>query len=97
MSRASDALARSVAPLPERIEGEPDPQAVARLDAALRSLRRIDREIFLAHRLDAMSYAEIARRTGLSAAQVQRRMAWALYAISRHMDGTPLPWWRRWF
>lgn len=73
-----------------------DPETLARLGAAVGSLRRIDREIFLAHRLDAMSYDEIAAVTGLSRRQVKRRMARGLFEIGQFMRGNRPPWWRRW-
>jgi RNA polymerase sigma-70 factor (ECF subfamily) len=46
-----------------------------RLEEAVAVMPRKQREIFLAHRLDDMSYAEIASRTGLSVRQVERQMA----------------------
>jgi RNA polymerase sigma-70 factor (ECF subfamily) len=68
-----------------------------RLEEAVASMPRVQREIFLAHRLDAMSYAEIATRTGLSVRQVERHMAKAIYKLCKQMDGHPLSWWERWF
>lgn len=64
----------------------PDPDRLARLEAAVRSLPDVEREIFLALRLDGLSYAEIARRTGLSPCQVERRFAAALARIARAMN-----------
>jgi len=52
-----------------------DAELLRRLEDAVASMPRKQREIFLAHRLDDMSYAEIARRTGLSVKQVERQMA----------------------
>jgi len=75
----------------------PSKNELARLETAVRGLRRTEREIFLAYRLDGMSYAEIAARTGLSATQVERHMASAIYKICDAMLGPPRPWWRRWF
>ena len=45
------------------------------------------RQIFLAKRLDGMSYAEIARRTGLSVKRVERHIAKALATIDRELHG----------
>lgn len=73
-----------------------DPVELARLEAAVASLRRLDREIFLANRVDALSYDEIAAVTGLTRKQVMRRMARALFEIVRFMHGKRPPWWRRW-
>ena len=74
-----------------------DPELLRRLEDALANMPRKQREIFLAHRLDDMSYAEIARRTGLSVRQVERQMARALYKLCKQMDGHPLNWWERLF
>jgi hypothetical protein len=45
----------------------PDPVTLKRLERAVRKLPRLQREIFLALRLDDLSYDEIAERTGLTA------------------------------
>jgi RNA polymerase sigma-70 factor (ECF subfamily) len=74
-----------------------DPEILRRLEEAVASLPRIQREIFLAHRLDDMSYAEISCRTGLSVKQVERQMARAIYKLCKQMDGQPISWWERWF
>lgn len=73
----------------------------ARMEAALLVLPRLTCEVFLAHRIDDLSYAEIAEITGLSVRQVERRMADALYGLHCALQGRPLPrrwWWgwRRW-
>jgi RNA polymerase sigma factor (sigma-70 family) len=64
---------------------------------AFAAMPRKQREIFLAHRLDDLSYAEIAERTGLTLRQVERQIAKALYKLCKQMDGQPLSWWERWF
>ncbi len=74
---------------------EPDPEILKRLDRAVRKLPRLRREIFLAVRLDDMSYVEIAERTGLSVRDVERELAKALATLVRHMDKQPRRWWRR--
>ncbi|WP_448661506.1 sigma factor-like helix-turn-helix DNA-binding protein [Sphingomonas sp. CJ20] len=73
---------------------DPDPD-VKRLERAVRKLPRLQREIFLAARLDDMSYVEIAERTGLSVREVEREIARALVSIARRMDRQPRRWWRR--
>ncbi|HET7576252.1 MAG TPA: sigma-70 region 4 domain-containing protein [Sphingomicrobium sp.] len=73
-----------------------DADLLRRLEDAVAHMPRKQREIFLAHRLDEMSYAEIARRTGLSIKQVERHMARAIYKLCKQMDGHPLSWWERW-
>jgi RNA polymerase sigma-70 factor (ECF subfamily) len=74
-----------------------DSELMRRLEAAVATLPPKQREIFLAHRLDDLSYAEIASRTGLSVRQVERQMARAIYKLCKQMDGHPLSWWERWF
>jgi len=76
---------------------KPNAEMLRRLEEAVAAMPRKQRQIFLAHRLDAMSYAAIARRTGLSVRQVERQMARAIYKLCKQMDGHPLSWWERWF
>ncbi|HZF43644.1 MAG TPA: RNA polymerase sigma factor [Sphingomonadaceae bacterium] len=68
----------------------PDPQhlletrdMLRRLEAAMLKLKPKTREIFMAHRLDGMSYAEIAQRTGLSVKGVEKQMSKAITQIDR--------------
>jgi RNA polymerase sigma-70 factor (ECF subfamily) len=74
-----------------------DTELLTRLEAALETLPRFTREVFLAHRVDDLSYAEIARVTGSSAKRIEREMARALFGLCRAMDGRPLRWWEWWF
>jgi len=74
-----------------------DPELLRRLENAVASLPRLQREIILARRLDDMSYVEIADRTGLTIRQVERHMAKAIYKLTKQMDGHQLHWWERWF
>jgi RNA polymerase sigma-70 factor (ECF subfamily) len=57
-----------------------------RLEAAMLRLRPKTREIFMAHRLDGLSYAEIAERTGLSVKGVEKQMSKAIVQIDRMLD-----------
>lgn len=57
-----------------------------RLEAAMLRLKPKTREIFLAKRLDGMSYAEIAERTGLSVKGVEKHMGKAIAMIDRAME-----------
>lgn len=54
-----------------------------RMEAAMLKLRPITREIFMAHRLDGLSYSEIADRTGLSVKGVEKHMSKAIAQITR--------------
>lgn len=55
-----------------------------RLEAALLRLKPRTREIFLAHRIDGLSYAEIAARTGLSIKTVEMHMTRAIAFLDQH-------------
>lgn len=72
-----------------------DAEIRARLERAMRTVPRQTREVFLAHRLDDMSYSEIAECTGLSVREVERHMTRAITAIDRSLNGPPLRWWER--
>ena len=63
---------------------------IRRLGRAMATMDTVLREVFLAHRLDGLSYAEIASRTGLTVPEVERHIAdailhldWELAAIER--------------
>lgn len=56
---------------------------LVRIEAALGRLKPKTREIFLAHRLDSMSYAEIAEVTGMSIKGVEKQMSKAIAHIDR--------------
>ena len=72
-----------------------DPELLKKLERAMLKLPRSTREIFLAHRLDDMSYQKIADRTGLTVRQVERHMAKAIYRVCKELDDEPLRWWER--
>lgn len=54
-----------------------------RLDAALLQLSPKTREIFIAHRVEGMSYSEIAERTGLKVKRVEKHMSKAIFQLDR--------------
>jgi RNA polymerase sigma-70 factor (ECF subfamily) len=60
-----------------------DRDALARLDEALPRLNRRTREIFLLHRVDGLTYAEIAVEVGMSVKGVKKQMAKALFQLRR--------------
>lgn len=74
-----------------------DPDFLKRVEDALLNMPRIQREIFLAIRIDDMSYEEIGRRNGLTVKQVERHFARSLYKLAKQMDGERLSWWERRF
>jgi RNA polymerase sigma-70 factor (ECF subfamily) len=69
---------------------DPHPQLEARdmlrrLEGAVAKLPLRTREIFLAHRLDGLTYTEIAARTGLSVKGVEKQMSKAIHQVRRVM------------
>ena len=62
--------------------------SLARLQAAISRLKPKTREIFLAHHLEGLSYAEIAGRTGMSVSGVEKQIARAFDHIHR-LTGLP--------
>jgi len=70
------------------IEMEPAPEdflaaeeAVAAMERRLRSVHPCTREVFLLHRVDGLSYAQIAKLYGLTSKAVERRIARAMLAV----------------
>jgi RNA polymerase sigma factor (sigma-70 family) len=57
-----------------------------RVEAAIMRLKPKTREIFVAHRVDGLTYAEIAERTGLSVKGVEKQMSKAIYQLDRMLD-----------
>ncbi|MES2443802.1 MAG: sigma factor-like helix-turn-helix DNA-binding protein [Pseudomonadota bacterium] len=71
-------------------------ETIVRLEIGLRRMPRLRREIFLALRLDDMSYVEIAERTGLSVKQVERHVSRSMLTLLNAVEGRgPIPWWKR--
>ena len=59
---------------------------LARIEGAMLRLRPRTREIFVAHRIEGLSYSEIAERTGLSIKGVEKQMSKAIAKIDRLLD-----------
>jgi RNA polymerase sigma-70 factor (ECF subfamily) len=59
-----------------------------RLESAIMRLRPRTREIFMAHRVEGLSYAEIAERTGIGVKGVEKQMSKALQQIDRMLSRT---------
>ncbi len=64
-------------------------ERIARLSECLAGLDAKTRSIFLAHRLDGLSYLEIARNHRLSVSSVEKHIAKAMLELTRSMEG----WW----
>lgn len=69
-----------------------DTTDLARIERAVGKMRKFDREVFLAIRLDDLSYEQIAQATGLRVAQVKRIMLRALCTLDREMAQKPRRW-----
>ncbi|MDQ2763539.1 MAG: RNA polymerase sigma factor [Pseudomonadota bacterium] len=87
--RHSDALHEDITdqPVPaacevRRLEAR---DSLQRLEAVMMKLKPKTREIFMAHRLDGLTYKEIAEITGLSVKGVEKQMHKALVHIDRWM------------
>jgi len=57
-----------------------------RLEQAIGKLKPRTREIFHAHRIEGLTYVQIARRTGLSVKGVEKQMSKAIAKIDRLLD-----------
>ncbi|MGC1305443.1 MAG: sigma-70 family RNA polymerase sigma factor [Caulobacteraceae bacterium] len=60
-------------------------QMLARLDACLARLRPRTRQAFLLHRVEGLSYAEIATRMGVSISAVEKHMMKAIAHLDRRL------------
>jgi RNA polymerase sigma-70 factor (ECF subfamily) len=60
--------------------------SLRRLETAMIRLKPRSRDIFLAHRLDGMSYVEIAEQTGLSVKRVEKIMSKTIGQLTRFME-----------
>ena len=76
---AADEMLDQVAVLESR-------DTLRRLEAAVARMKPRTREIFLAHRIEGLTYAEIAERTGLSVKGVEKQMSKAIAKIDRLLD-----------
>jgi DNA-directed RNA polymerase specialized sigma24 family protein len=69
---------------------------LARVRNALRRMPRRERRLFLAMRVEEASYAEIARREGVSLPEVEVLLARALFSYWRCIENPWRHWWRLW-
>ncbi len=61
-------------------------QCLERMRDALDATSRRTRDIFFMHRLDGLTYAQIARHLGLSISAIEKHMASALAVLARVND-----------
>jgi RNA polymerase sigma factor (sigma-70 family) len=57
------------------------------VEAAIATLPRRCREVFLMHRLDGMSYSQIAKSSGISISAVEKHIARACLLIDAKVNG----------
>ena len=62
-------------------------ERTARLSVCLRRLTDKTRDILLAHRIEGLTYAEIAQRHNLSVSTVERHVAKAMLQLTTWMEG----------
>lgn len=62
-------------------------ERLARLSLCLGRLNEKTRDIFLSHRVDGMTYQEIAQRHGLSISTVEKHIAKATLQVTTWMEG----------
>jgi len=62
-------------------------ERMARLAVGLGRLSERTRDVFLAHRIDGLTYAEIAKRHGISVAAVHQHIAKASLRLTSWMEG----------
>jgi RNA polymerase sigma-70 factor (ECF subfamily) len=62
-------------------------ERITRLSECLGRLNSKTREIFLAHRVDGMTYQEIARHHSLSVSSVEKHIAKAMLLVTSWMEG----------
>jgi DNA-directed RNA polymerase specialized sigma24 family protein len=94
---AKRAVTRSTVQGAGEFHGPVHPDRLARMERALRAMPRRTRSIFLAHRVDGLSYACIAVATGLSQYRVERHMLAAIRCIHRYGRGDERTRWQRWW
>jgi RNA polymerase sigma-70 factor (ECF subfamily) len=73
----------------------PDPRP-SRVQRALARLSGLERDVFLAVRIDDMSYAEIGEKIGRSEQKVMKLFGRALYNLDCNLRDPRRHWWRRW-
>lgn len=83
--------------VPHQSENGADEEKQKQIRAAFATLRPFTQKVFWAHRIDDLSYGEIAKRYGIGLREVEREIARAIYGIDRvlaAMDRQPRKRWR---
>lgn len=66
-------------------QGTLSPEYLRRLEQAITKLRPALRDVFLMNRVEKLTYVEISDRLGITAQQVERRIAAALFKLDREL------------
>ena len=67
-----------------------------RAERAVRRMSNLERRVFLAIRVDEMSYAEVAAELGISVAEVEQNFAASLDVLLRVVELKDPWWWKFW-
>ncbi|MEO8454060.1 MAG: RNA polymerase sigma factor [Sphingomicrobium sp.] len=84
--RSALSLQMAADPLVDQVAALESRDTLRRLERAISKLKPRTREIFLAHRIEGFTYAEIAERTGLSVKGVEKQMSKAIAKIDQLLD-----------
>ena len=63
-------------------------------ERAVDRIEERDRAIFLGHRVEELSYRQLAERHGVSVAEVEEAMIRSLRVIAQTVDGKNRRWWQ---
>jgi len=74
-------LVLDTSPMPDEVFAAEE--CLERMRAALDGASRRTRDILFMHRLDGLSYAQIAQQTGLSISSIEKHMASALVILAK--------------
>jgi len=84
--RSSSAIATANQGYVDQIGTVESRDLLRRLESAVAQLKPRTRKIFLAHRIEGLTYLEIAARAGLSVKTVEKEMSKAIASLSRSID-----------
>lgn len=73
-----------------------DRQRLRRAERAVRRMSDLERAVFLAIRVDELSYPEIAAKFGMSVAEVEQHFAGSLAVLMNALDEKDPWWWKFW-
>jgi RNA polymerase sigma factor (sigma-70 family) len=79
-------LAPPAEPAHDQLAALESRDTLRRLEMAIGRMKPRTREIFLAHRIEGLTYAQIAVRTGLTVKGVEKQMSKAIAKIDRFLD-----------